>query len=217
MKIFLIISIVIIISIAAVYVYFTRNYPSGYFVQNDKVMYGEWIAGGHRIVNTELDPKTWKDLGNSYARDNKIVVFSSHTLPNADVETFERIKVDRAEVQDYYSRDKNFLYAGSGIVRDIDPNTVEFWPGEYIKDRNAVYYKYKAIPDVDVETARALSKKNETVLIDKNSVYIFGRKVEGADPTSFEIIHDGSYSTDKPYYKDRNRYYDGTGKPVNPQ
>lgn len=214
MKIILVLLCAVALLVFAFYFYFSKKNPTGYFIQNNTVVFGQWMAGDHEVLPTELNSLTWKDLGNDYAKDDKIVVFSARTLPNADVETFERIRVNAAEIQDFYSRDKNALYAGSGIVKGIDPKSAVLLPGEYIKDKNGVFFKYKLIEYADSDSAKVMSKNDTIVLIDKNSAYHFGKKIEDADISTFEIVYDGNYKKDAPYFKDKNHYYGILGEKI---
>ena len=215
MKTILILICIFLVGAVAVYFYFKSTYPTGYFVQNQKVVFGDWIAGGHKIITTDLNPSNWKDLGNDYAHDEKIVVFNAHPLNGADVKTFQRIRVDASLVQDYYSRDKNYLYAGSGIVKGVDPDTADLWPGEYIKDKYGVYYKHQLLEGVDATSAELIKSKDVIAIKDKSSVYVLGKKIDGADIETFQIINDGPYQSGAAVFKDKNQYYDGIGEKTN--
>ena len=111
-------------------------------------------------------------------------------------------------------RDGVPYYAGKQIV-GVDPESFTILGmTEFSKDKNKVYYQGVEAPEYDVATIEVLENDGSDYLKDRNGVYyrfpysdgwqgIPYDRIEGADPSTFEMIEGG-------YAKDKNRVYNNT-------
>jgi hypothetical protein len=108
----------------------------------------------------------------------------------------------------------------------MDTNTIVEINGGYLKDKNNVYWNHRIgcdllrLENVDVSSFEAL---NEFFGKDKNNVYAGNKKVQGADPATFEITKIPGIP-DWACAKDKNRIYkhpylteDNNGNPIDAQ
>lgn len=107
-----------------------------------------------------------------------------------------------------YKKDKNYVYYGTDIVIGADPKTFEIINDDFAKDKTHVYSKGKVLEDSDSSTfvVGAIPK-------DKFNVYLLltcedniwdqcYRKVQGADPATFEPFLGG-------LHKDKSQIFYG--------
>ena len=118
-----------------------------------------------------------------------------------DIENPENFKIIK---NDYYNNpniiygknDKNiYVIIGNGqkirskIIKDADINSFEIMEiGAYSRDKNNIYFTYS-----DVVQMKDVDKDSFTVgehgfSYDKNSVYFYGKKIDGISPKSFKIV-----------------------------
>ena len=118
-----------------------------------------------------------------------------------DIENPENFKIIK---NDYYS-DPNIIYGknnkniyviiGNGqkirskIIKDADINSFEIMEiGAYSRDKNNIYFTYS-----DVVKMKDVDKDSFTIgehgfSYDKNSVYFYGKKIDGISPRGFKIV-----------------------------
>ena len=118
-----------------------------------------------------------------------------------DIENPENFKIIK---NDYYS-DPNIIYGknnkniyviiGNGqkirskIIKDADINSFEIMEiGAYSRDKNNIYFTYS-----DVVKIKDVDKDSFTIgehgfSYDKNSVYFYGKKIDGISPRGFKIV-----------------------------
>lgn len=121
-------------------------------------------------------------------------------------------------------RDKNntFIntetFGGFKIANGIDINTYKQLSYGVCKDTNHVYYvlrdknNYSILEGADPNSATALMTNHiDCYVVDKNAVYYDGNKVVGADPKTFDTIHEEMKDVDA---RDKNRSF-YKGKAIN--
>ena len=169
---------------------------------NEKYKKGEGgfiTFGQHNVwymyVPTNLNPKTFKEEGNSYFKDDKKVLYLNHTqiielriLKDVDAQTFVALdalyeKQSRnSEDERYwnasdYGKDKNYVYYKGILLPNSDAKTFIFLNDDYTKDKNNVYYKGEIIKDADSKTFKKIDKDGYRWM-DKNNTFVSGKKVE---------------------------------------
>ena len=118
-----------------------------------------------------------------------------------DIENPENFKIIK---NDYYSNpniiygknNKNiYVIIGNGqkirskIIKDADINSFEIMEiGAYSRDKNNIYFTYS-----DVVKIKDVDKDSFTIgehgfSYDKNSVYFYGKKIDGISPRGFKIV-----------------------------
>ena len=118
-----------------------------------------------------------------------------------DIENPENFKIIK---NDYYNNpniiygknDKNiYVIIGNGqkirskIIKDADINSFEIMEiGAYSRDKNNIYFTYS-----DVVKIKDVDKDSFTIgehgfSYDKNSVYFYGKKIDGISPRGFKIV-----------------------------
>ncbi|MDO8604267.1 MAG: DKNYY domain-containing protein [bacterium] len=143
-----------------------------------------------------------------------------------------------------YARDRNSLYRFGEKVVDADPNTLIILGNGYMKDKNSVYFQGKKMEGSNAKTFKFLkygyahdknfvylmqqqgkkieNSNGETFKIldenyakDSNAVYYQQKKLEGADPSTFEIVYQtypegGAPAYPSGYTKDKSSlFYQG--------
>ncbi|BBM52608.1 hypothetical protein JMUB3935_1587 [Leptotrichia trevisanii] len=169
-----------------------------YVKRNNEIYYkfSKEDETGFKVENVDLN--TFKILNDKYAKDDKSIYFlGNKSFEDVDIKTFE-------VMPQYYSKDKNNVYRPiNEWIREINganPKTIKVLNQYYSKDDKNVFYDSDKILNADVNSFVVLDKENGYAK-DKNLVYYFGKKIEGANPKTFEIISDGMYSKD-----DKNVY-----------
>ena len=118
-----------------------------------------------------------------------------------DIENPENFKIIK---NDYYNNpniiygknDKNiYVIIGNGqkirskVIKDADINSFEIMEiGAYSRDKNNIYFTYS-----DVVKMKDVDKDSFTIgehgfSYDKNSVYFYGKKIDGISPKGFKIV-----------------------------
>ncbi|MCK5416609.1 DKNYY domain-containing protein [Candidatus Parcubacteria bacterium] len=151
---------------------------------------------------------SWRNLGGSYYKHN----FSIYALrgrcyyedftftpcikgrhpsivKDADYSTFVALRGG-------WAKDKNFAYYGGKSIKKSDPNSFEIIPNNefYAKDKNRLYLSnpstynnYYILSECDSSTFEVLSSGYKVFSKDKNFVYYHYKKIDGADPKTFDI------------------------------
>lgn len=117
---------------------------------------------------TDLNPKTFKVIGQQYIKDgNKVYFAPSSTIKlieNADAESFSVIndtpleKVGLFDQGSQFSKDRFHVYYKNNIIDKADPHTFKLDPSNknFVMDKNHAYLKrkgrYEIIKGVDIET-----------------------------------------------------------------
>ncbi|MDR2915946.1 MAG: DKNYY domain-containing protein [Tannerella sp.] len=128
-----------------------------------------------KILST-ADPKTLKVLINEYALDSDSVYFQGNVLSGADSKTFTAIG-------HYYAKDKNAVYDQGRVLDEIsDPST----------------FRLLGKPDKEIKSwfgfIRALDEDMDHMIdwgCDKSYYYREGRKIDGADYSTFTFLDNG--------------------------
>lgn len=166
---------------------------------------------------SDADYDSFQILKNHFAKDKNNVYYRSFILPNGHPATFKVVQgfyaVDQNQI--YYESDlisnlpqsfkiiadlgKRGLYAtdkeivfrsGKPIFKEIaDAETFEnINSTDYFHDKNRVYKLLKEIKDADPQTFKILSGYNNLYAVDKTNVFYDGKKVEGCELQSHQII-----------------------------
>ena len=118
-----------------------------------------------------------------------------------DIENPENFKIIK---NDYYNNpniiygknEKNiYVIIGNGqkirskVIKDADINSFEIMEiGAYSRDKNNIYFTHSDVVKIkDVDKDSFTIGKNG-FSYDKNSVYFYGKKIDGISPKGFKII-----------------------------
>ncbi|WP_369717536.1 DKNYY domain-containing protein [Leptotrichia alba] len=118
-----------------------------------------------------------------------------------DIENPENLKIIK---NDYYNNpniiygknDKNiYVIIGNGqkirskVIKDADINSFEIMEiGAYSRDKNNIYFTHSDVVKMkDVDKGSFIIGKNG-FSYDKNSVYFYGKKIDGISPKGFKIV-----------------------------
>jgi hypothetical protein len=109
----------------------------------------------------------------------------SGEVENADIDTF-------VIINDKYAKDNKNVYIRSQIVSGADPDTFEVLSWRYSRDKNFGYHYGEKLLDSHGNSFEVISDKtmgwNDYYAKDDQSVYMLGKRIEGADPSSFKIL-----------------------------
>jgi hypothetical protein len=157
----------------------------------------------------------------SYNNQTKEVFYADKKIDGADQNTFTPI-CDNEGNKSSYAKDKNNVYHKGVKIKEADVSSFQllipryYW-FSYAKDKNNVYFRGDRLSesgtdevfDIDPNTFQILGVGHEGYSKDKNGVYYINTsdrqymghvdmKIEGADPESFRLLHEGK---DREYYK----------------
>ncbi|MBL6444946.1 DKNYY domain-containing protein [Fulvivirga sp. 29W222] len=119
-----------------------------------------------------FDSNSLNFLGKSFLLFDDKVIFDGVELPDVDSRSFKVVK-------DYYSKDKNHVYAGSKIINGADPASFEVLETTfYSKDKNHVFGEGILIEEADAETFGPIDLNKNILHKDKNHTYQWGKIVE---------------------------------------
>jgi hypothetical protein len=143
-----------------------------------------------------------------FGKDKNHVFFRVSALEGVSPNSY---KIKETGNSDYYLiYDKNTVYLNTILFPQIDPNTFEFLDTSHednvswFKDKNHVYRLIQA--DSALEDKLEILPNSDPSLftfgynITPDAVYWYGKKIDGVDMGSFELLHDG-------YAKDKNNVY----------
>ena len=169
-----------------------------YVKKNNEIYYRHSEGEGVELKVENVDLGTFKILNDKYAKDAKNVYFSGNkTFEDVDSKTFEVLP-------NYYSKDKNGVYRPINEwihkINGANPKTIKVLSQFYSKDDKNVFHDEDIIPNADVNSFVVLNGISGHAK-DKNSVYFWGQKIEGANVKTFKVISNGSYAKD-----DKNVY-----------
>jgi len=164
----------------------------------------------------EADPNTFREIPKrdeiplGMAQDSKSLFFGGNKLEGLHPNSYKTKKVQYYDSSDdkqkemYFLFDKDNEYLYDMNVDGVDLNTVEIINSGYFKDKNNVYeidYKNNVVNRIpDANPAFFTFGYN----INSDAVYWYGKKIEKADPGSFEVVA-CDYSSETG--KDKNNVY----------
>ena len=177
-----------------------KDKNSVFFVTKDKVVKIKGFSPQKSEIFIQLFmPSILKNKDGIYTFDkyeNGELTVKSITTKEMDIDSLEILK-DSALI--LYLKDKNNVYYVD-YVESEDENKVEIDEDDYDDGRNI---------KIDIEKInRADSSSFEIAGIygkDKNSMYAFGKKLEGVNPETFQTISEGGII----FKDDKNIYYLG--------
>jgi hypothetical protein len=142
----------------------------------------------------------------TWGKDRSRVYCAVHSFEVQDPLNFELLSMS-------WARDSERVYWINGVVledfsgdftmlEESDPKTFEPLNSMYGKDSQRVYGSGKIIRDIDPMTLK--TDDLASILKDRKSVFFDGKRVPGADPSSFIQVGEG-------YFKDQSNvwFYDG--------
>ena len=158
-------------------------------------VYMDWIivpyldASSFTIFPLDTTYMNW----NTIAKDKNGVYFNGSINKDIDVNSFEILNYN------YYKDENSIYYWDTSSIGEMSVNIVDFWNiknfqliyglynGEYAKDTEYVYYKWKIILEADPHSFEVMEFYHYAK--DTNNVYIEGELLKNADPDSFEILY----------------------------
>ncbi len=103
---------------------------------------------------TSIDPNTIKIRDpESYATDHQFVYWNGRKVEESHGPTFEPLKLDTV-VSNNYFRDKNNVYWVNQIIKDADSKTFEIFPHSFARDKNFVFYKQSRLTGLTSENVK---------------------------------------------------------------
>ena len=186
-----------------------KRLGNGYSVFQNEIYYKKSLPGISSYsggpYKTEVEYKTFYNLGYRYAKDRNYIFYQGEVISNSDYNSFSIIPIENAfpKIADEFitpsfkMKDRPTPKISSSMFKHQIIFTLEF----YAKDKNNVYYGINIIPDADPETFQLLS-----ILFskDKNNAYFCNNPILDSNPDSFKLIY-GRLAKDNEhvYYNDK--------------
>lgn len=157
------------------------------------------ISGSYIVMNANLNSyRRYKNMG--YATDKRSIYYGDQKIPGSDGATFKFItheKYGKAYVKDQYH-----VYKEGKIIEGADPTSLEVLSGDWLKDKNAIFYGAHQIFEADLATFEVIDAE---LARDKNYLYStfagsYNINPNIKDPQSFQLVE--SF-----YYKDQEQVY----------
>lgn len=173
----------------------TAGIPNQGYFKNETAVY-------HRGRKIEADPKTFQIVDEAdvlhkfanamYARDKDSVFLEGRKIAGADPNTFQIIEAWR------YARDAKNVYFEGKRVENIDPAKFELIPMEGLGERNYtdgthLIHWGKVVGKIDAASVKSLGN---SYVKDRSQVFYMGELIPGADPDTFNVINETSFSRD---------------------
>ena len=182
-----------------------ENITGAYSKDRENIYYaGEKIAdsdaGSAKIIQkTTNEECSGYYAGSDYIRDKNHVYYSGKIVEGADPETFKCIAYN------VYS-DKNNIYLDNIVLKNVKENEIIFldkWNSGYYIKGSDIYYRTEKLDGIDINNFQYVSSKYSFGYIKgAKNVYLYGKKIIGADPKTFKISSAGY-----PIFEDKNHVY----------
>jgi hypothetical protein len=131
----------------------------------------------------DVDPQTVEDVKEGFVwKDSQSVWYQRTKIPGADSKTFRHL--DQA-----FYRDANRAYWSSTPLDGVDLDSFHTFgdASPYAADRHTVWLATSKVIGYDAPTFQAI---HQSVVKDKNGVYLGTRLIESADPRTFRKVVD---------------------------
>ena len=154
----------------------------------------------------EADPFTFQQLNDNYAKDQTHVYWQSQILKSEVTGTVAFPDVGSFEVFDThnfvdYAKDKDHVYWAGNLIQDADPQTFSILSHDFEEYQKSVYFPKGAREQLGSPLS-SFHFMGSGYAKDKNTLFYFTEKFEGADFATFEDLGDG-------FGKDKNHVYRG--------
>lgn len=132
--------------------------------------------------------------------------FNGEPMDQADADTFTLLDNDRTAARDIdLALDRHYVFYRGDIVENADPGSFRFLEDKssnYWADKNSVYYRSDRLPLIVPKGVEVSENPFGPAILfyhgkDDSGVYIRGKRLDGADPESFEILGPGLYKDKK--------------------
>ena len=154
----------------------------------------------------EADPQTFEpiflqgDGGIAHAEgwfyDAKSIFWQGKKITEIDRKTFRFLENNSFEPGVFLDKDKVFFLTNK--IRGADPTTFVLIGKGYTKDAYNVYYEENILPDALPASFKIVGGSHYLWYgKDQQSVFMNEMKIEGADPKTFRLIDNHSYSRDR--------------------
>ena len=159
------------------------NSDGEYVKQGNTICHSYWTFSFGTRYDTlpQVNPSTFKSLGNWLGHDGRHAYFKARLVPGVDVAS---MKADKYPL----FHDKNDYYY-KGVPLHVS-NEDDIWA----KDNKWAYYDSIRINTVDV---KSFNVKSWNTAVDSKYVYRFGKILPLADPLTYDEEWKGLYSRDK--------------------
>ena len=185
-----------------------ENLGGGYSKDRDSIYYtGEKIinsdAGSAETIQESLKEECTLNYGwSDHIRDKNYVYYRGKIVEGADPETFKCISYN------VYS-DKNNIYLKNTILKNVKENEIIFfdkWDKGYYIRGNDIYYEAIKLDGININDFQYINpERSFSYIKSTKNVYLYGKKIIGADPKTFKISFEGYLIS-----QDKNHvYYNG--------
>lgn len=173
------------------------NPNESYLVKDDGVYWSRFVRITQRQVELKvdsIDKATFTVLSDPlYAKDKNYVYYKASPIAQADPASFTVITSN-------FTKDSHYVYLNGEIIKGADPASFtvlkEGIIDYYSKDKKNHYYSFTAFKPCDEKSFSIADGFLKSWATDSQCAFNKGKKLNGADMSSFKILEAG-YAKDK--------------------
>jgi hypothetical protein len=167
------------------------------------------------LKKVNADYKTIESIENhpGYCRDKKNIYFWGIPISGVDIGSFSFLTQFNDEFDwQYYTKDKNHVYAGYQKFPSADFESFEEIGSGYYKDKNHIYFrggdpsKETFVLDADLKTFTLFDSRINAWAKDATHVFSEGKMIPYLDPVTFAISCGNNIQKEGNYAKDAISY-----------
>ena len=166
---------------------FARNTLDSIYYTREKIINSD--AGSAETIQESLKEECTLNYGwSDHIRDKNYVYYRGKIVEGADPETFKCISYN------VYS-DKNNIYLKNTILKNVKENEIIFfdkWDKGYYIRGNDIYYEAIKLDGININDFQYINpERSFSYIKSTKNVYLYGKKIIGADPKTFKISFEG--------------------------
>ncbi len=154
------------------------------YTKDKNKVYYKW-TGSDRFWVVDLplaDAKSFEVIGSSFARDAKHVWLKGELLPGVDPMTAELVNPG------FVWKDATSVWYQGRKISGADAKTFQHLDQAFYRDANRIYWSMTPLDDTDLDTFRTFGN-DSPYAADRRNVWKGDTKVTGYDAATFQAIH----------------------------
>ena len=181
-----------------------------YEIKDNRVYYDSWNEGSgnnSRLIVSAMARSFVELEYSAYGKDDGHVYYEGRIIRQADSKSFEAIG-------EFFGKDKNSGFYGDKKIDTSRGESFKVLKGNYSADNQDVFYMTEPLNVCSVPNFKIREENNGWWSQDDCSYFFEGKKVQSADPKTFQILGDTPFAKDSRhvFFKARRLDYDLKGR-----